>query len=60
MRMAKVNIKACLFDMDGLLVDSEKIYTETTNDLLKAHNSEKTFPMTLKSKMMGRPGPEAA
>ena len=29
-----VAVKACLFDMDGLLINTEDIYTETLNETL--------------------------
>lgn len=55
-----VQIKACLFDMDGLLIDSERIYTETTELLLARHGKPPVFPISIKSRMMGRPHPESA
>ncbi|KAJ2303467.1 Pseudouridine-5'-phosphatase [Coemansia sp. Cherry 401B] len=45
-------IKACIFDMDGLLLDTETIYSQVTNKILEPYN--KTFPMETKLKMMGR------
>ncbi|KAJ2776381.1 Pseudouridine-5'-phosphatase [Coemansia interrupta] len=45
-------IKACIFDMDGLLLDTEIIYTEVTNKILEPYG--KTFPLETKIKMMGR------
>ncbi|EEB09089.1 haloacid dehalogenase-like hydrolase [Schizosaccharomyces japonicus yFS275] len=51
--------KACLFDMDGLLIDSEAVYTESTNIILKRYNKG-PFSMKVKAQMMGRPGPSAA
>ncbi|KAJ2797242.1 hypothetical protein H4S07_006000 [Coemansia furcata] len=45
-------IKACIFDMDGLLLDTETIYTEVTNKILEPFG--KTFPIETKIKMMGR------
>lgn len=53
-------IKACLFDMDGLLIDSERIYTETTEMILANHGKPPVFPPSIKSQMMGRPFPESA
>ncbi|EDO14884.1 hypothetical protein Kpol_380p2 [Vanderwaltozyma polyspora DSM 70294] len=52
-------IKACLFDMDGLLINTEDIYTETTNIILKDYDKD---PMTwdLKLQLQGLPGPEAS
>lgn len=46
--------------MDGLLIDSERVYTETTLLLLQNHDKPASFPMSIKSRMMGRPGPQAA
>ncbi|EPX74733.1 haloacid dehalogenase-like hydrolase [Schizosaccharomyces octosporus yFS286] len=51
--------KACLFDMDGLLVDSETVYTKTTNFMLERYNKG-PLPLTIKAQMMGRPGDKAA
>ncbi|KAJ2065622.1 Pseudouridine-5'-phosphatase [Coemansia sp. S146] len=45
-------IKACIFDMDGLLLDTETIYSEVTNKILEPFG--KTFPIETKIKMMGR------
>ncbi|KAJ2007784.1 hypothetical protein GGI04_000249 [Coemansia thaxteri] len=45
-------IKACIFDMDGLLLDTETIYSEVTNMILEPFG--KTFPIETKLKMMGR------
>ncbi|BFZ57990.1 hypothetical protein PYCC9005_005048 [Savitreella phatthalungensis] len=53
-------VRACLFDMDGLLIDSERIYTETTELILAKHGRPGPFPLDVKGRMMGRPGPEAA
>ncbi|KAJ1732003.1 hypothetical protein LPJ61_002257 [Coemansia biformis] len=45
-------VKACLFDMDGLLLDTETIYSAVTNKILEPFN--KVFPIETKAKMMGR------
>ncbi|KAJ1812296.1 Pseudouridine-5'-phosphatase [Coemansia sp. RSA 2599] len=45
-------IKACIFDMDGLLLDTEVIYSAVTNKILEPYG--KTFPLETKLKMMGR------
>ncbi|TIB70881.1 hypothetical protein E3Q24_02676 [Wallemia mellicola] len=45
-------IKYCLFDLDGLLIDSERMYTEVTNDILSKYG--KQFNWTLKANMMGK------
>ncbi|CCE78476.1 Piso0_001099 [Millerozyma farinosa CBS 7064] len=52
-------IKACLFDMDGTLINSEDIYTACTNALL-ADFGKGPFTWEKKMKVQGRPGPEAA
>ncbi|CAN6599836.1 probable pseudouridine-5'-phosphatase YKL033W-A [Trichomonascus vanleenenianus] len=52
-------IKACLFDMDGLLINSEEIYTEVTNEVLAEHGMP-NLPWEVKVELQGRPGPDAA
>ncbi|KAI9503322.1 hypothetical protein GGI25_002835 [Coemansia spiralis] len=52
MASATPRVKACIFDMDGLLLDTETIYTEVTNKLIEPYN--KTFALETKVKMMGR------
>ncbi|KAJ9141398.1 hypothetical protein P3X46_031937 [Hevea brasiliensis] len=47
-----------IFDMDGLLLDTEKFYTEVQQIILARYN--KTFDWSLKAKMMGRKAIEAA
>jgi pseudouridine-5'-monophosphatase len=44
--------------MDGLLIDSEDIYTLTTNILL-AENNRPPLPWSIKAKLQGRSGPKA-
>lgn len=51
-------IKACLFDMDGLLIDSEDKYTIVTNEVL-THYGRPELPWSIKAQMQGRPGPSA-
>jgi len=48
-------IRACLFDMDGLLINSEDLYTEVTNTIL-AEVGRDPLDWSLKSKLQGRPG----
>jgi pseudouridine 5'-phosphatase len=43
--------------MDGLLIDSEDIYTLVTNEILQEYGKPK-LPWVLKAQLQGRPGPE--
>ncbi len=45
-------VEAVIFDMDGVLLDTEKLYTEATRRVLEPHG--KQFDWTIKSRMMGR------
>ncbi|KAL6292637.1 hypothetical protein ACE6H2_000779 [Prunus campanulata] len=47
-----------IFDMDGLLLDTEKFYTEVQEIILARYN--KTFDWSLKAKMMGKKAIEAS
>lgn len=51
-------IRACLFDMDGLLIDSEDLYTICTNEVLHEYGKG-DLPWSIKAQLQGRPGPEA-
>ena len=51
-------ITTCIFDMDGLLLDTERVYSEVTQAIVARYGKEFTFD--LKAKMMGRPAREAA
>lgn len=44
--------------MDGLLINSEDIYTDVTNIILR-ENGRPDLPWSLKAQLQGRPGPEA-
>lgn len=50
--------KACLFDMDGTLLNTEDIYTEVSSELLAEYGKG---PLTwdIKIKLQGLPGPHA-
>ncbi len=50
-------VRACLFDMDGLLIDSEDIYTICTNIVLHEYGKP-SLPWHIKAQIQGRPGPE--
>ncbi|KAK9898284.1 HAD-like protein [Cystobasidium minutum MCA 4210] len=56
--MSRPQIKACIFDMDGLMINSESVYTLVTNELLAPYGKEVTWE--LKKGIMGRPGLDAA
>ncbi|KZF19318.1 HAD-like protein [Xylona heveae TC161] len=51
-------VRACLFDMDGLLIDSEDLYTLCTNAVLRKYGKP-DLPWSIKAQLQGRPGPEA-
>ncbi|ERF74345.1 hypothetical protein EPUS_02032 [Endocarpon pusillum Z07020] len=51
-------IRACIFDVDGLLIDSEDAYTAVTNTILR-ENNRPDLPWKIKAQLQGRPGPEA-
>lgn len=55
---SKPKITHVIFDMDGLLLDTEKFYTEVQEIILARYN--KTFDWSLKAKMMGKKAIEAA
>ncbi|KAJ5894802.1 HAD superfamily hydrolase [Penicillium taxi] len=52
-------IRACLFDMDGLLIDSEDKYTQITNEVLQMYGKP-MLPWSIKAQLQGRPQPEAS
>lgn len=56
---SKPAIKACLFDMDGLLINTEDLYTKVFSSLLADHGKE-PLPWEIKIKLQGLPGLEAA
>ncbi|KAF1840703.1 HAD-like protein [Cucurbitaria berberidis CBS 394.84] len=51
-------IRAALFDMDGLLIDSEDLYTIITNTILERYNRP-ALPWAIKAQLQGRPGPQS-
>ncbi|GLB37410.1 putative haloacid dehalogenase-like hydrolase [Lyophyllum shimeji] len=51
-------IEYVLFDMDGLMIDSEKIYTDVTNEILGQYGKKMTWDM--KAGLMGKPERQAA
>jgi pseudouridine-5'-monophosphatase len=51
-------VRACLFVMDGLLIDSEDKYTDVTNAILREFGRP-DIPWHIKAQLQGRPGPSA-
>lgn len=51
-------VRACLFDMDGLLLDTEDLYTLCVNLVLDKYGRP-PMPWSVKAKLQGRPGPAA-
>ncbi|ORY75936.1 HAD-like domain-containing protein [Leucosporidium creatinivorum] len=51
-------VSAVLFDMDGLMIDSEKLYTIVTNRILAPYGREMTWE--IKAGLMGRPALDSA
>ncbi|MEM8733960.1 MAG: HAD family phosphatase [Planctomycetota bacterium] len=51
------DIRAVAFDMDGLMVNTEDLYTQVGDELLQRR--QKSFTPALKKEMMGLPGPKA-
>ncbi|KIJ49593.1 hypothetical protein M422DRAFT_225452 [Sphaerobolus stellatus SS14] len=47
------SVEYVIFDLDGLLIDSESIYTKVTNDILARYGKEMTFD--IKAGLMGKP-----
>ncbi|KAI1211844.1 HAD-like domain-containing protein [Annulohypoxylon truncatum] len=47
-------IRACIFDMDGLLINSEDIITLSINQLLKQYERP-TLPRSIRAQLMGVP-----
>ncbi|KAG5298604.1 haloacid dehalogenase-like hydrolase domain-containing protein 1A [Histoplasma ohiense] len=51
-------VRACLFDMDGLLIDSEDIYSLVINTILHEYGRP-SMPWSIKAQLQGRPAPQA-
>ena len=51
-------ISCLIYDMDGLLLDTERIYTEVTQDIVGEYG--KVFDLSIKKTIIGRPSSDAA
>jgi pseudouridine 5'-phosphatase len=51
-------VGAVVFDMDGVLLDTERLYTEATQQIVGRFG--KTFDWSVKGNMIGRPAAESA
>ncbi|VUC27771.1 unnamed protein product [Clonostachys rosea] len=56
--MSRPAIRACLFDMDGLILNTEDIYTSCINAILERYGKP-SLPWAIKAKLQGRPAPAA-
>ncbi|KAL1942827.1 hypothetical protein VTO73DRAFT_5067 [Trametes versicolor] len=57
-KTSRPKIEYVIFDMDGLLIDSERVYTDVTNELLAPYGKEMTWD--IKAGLMGKPERDAA
>jgi pseudouridine-5'-monophosphatase len=48
-------VRACIFDMDGLLINTEDIYTQCADNVLVRHGRP-PLPWSIKAQLMGVPG----
>jgi pseudouridine-5'-monophosphatase len=51
-------VRCVIFDLDGVLLDTEHFYTEVTEEIVREFG--KTFDWAIKSNMIGRPSLESA
>lgn len=51
-------VRCVIFDLDGVLLDTEHFYTEVTEEICREYG--KTFDWSIKSNMIGRPSLESA
>jgi pseudouridine-5'-monophosphatase len=52
-------IRACLFDLDGLLINSEDLLTEARNSVLYEYYSHSPMDWTVKAQLQGRSATES-
>ncbi|KAK5265633.1 hypothetical protein LTR96_009040 [Exophiala xenobiotica] len=53
-------IRACLFDLDGLLINSEDLLTEARNSVLYEYYSHPPMDWTVKAQLQGRSATESS
>ncbi|KAF9227201.1 HAD-like protein [Gyrodon lividus] len=58
MTLTRPRVEYVIFDMDGLLINTEAIYTQVTNDILAAYGVQMTWE--IKAGLMGKVEHEAA
>ncbi|KAI0266977.1 HAD-like domain-containing protein [Gloeopeniophorella convolvens] len=58
MATPRAKIEYVIFDMDGLMIDSERVYTDVTNDILAPYGATMTWD--IKAGLMGKPERAAA
>ncbi|KAK2746998.1 hypothetical protein FQN57_002570 [Myotisia sp. PD_48] len=51
-------VRLCLFDMDGLLINSEDIYSLVVNKILQEYGKP-NLPWSIKALLQGRPAPQS-
>ncbi|XP_063696108.1 probable pseudouridine-5'-phosphatase [Culicoides brevitarsis] len=53
-KMAKLRpVKACIFDMDGLILDTETLYSKATQNILDETGVKRTYTWDVKQTLMG-------
>ena len=50
-----MNIKGAIFDLDGTLIDTEPIYYDTANNMIKEYGNGKIMDLDKKIKILGSP-----
>ena len=58
MQMARATINCIIFDCDGVLLDTEPLYTQAANQVIASYNY--TLPLHLKLTLLGQSGPNVA
>ena len=50
-----MNIKGAIFNLDGTLIDTEPIYYDTANNMIKEYGNGKIMDLDKKIKILGSP-----